>query len=120
MALHLNENIELPNIEVYSSSAELMPPKFNWGLNIYNYIGLQFYVYRIKWCFDEMKMFDFNSWDVDFLYEFEHMDVFGMSSREVSDMIIETHMPKTYDLDVIKKWADDNTERVLSKCIKIK
>ena len=121
MALHLNENIELPNIEVYSSSAELMPPKFNWGLNIYNYIGLQFYVYHIQWNFDEMKMFDFNNnWDVDFLYEFEHMDVFGMTSREVSDMIIETQMPKTNDLDVIKKWADDNTERVLSKCIKVK
>lgn len=119
MALHLDENIELPNIEVYSSSAELMPTKFNWGLNIYDYVGLQSNIYRIKWCFDEMKMFTFDDWDIDFLYEIEHMQAFGMSAREISDAL-EKQMPKTYDLDVIKKWADAHTERVLSKCMKIK
>lgn len=120
MALHLNDKIELPNIEVYSSSAELMPTKFNWGLSIYNYVGLQCNIYRIQWCFDQSKMFDFNSWDVDFLYAIEHMQAFGMTSREISDMLIETQMPKTYDLEVIKKWADKQTELVLSKCVKVK
>lgn len=118
--LHLDENIELPNIEVYSSSAELIPPKFNWGFNMYNYVGLQFNIYRIQWCFDPNKMFDFNSWDIDFLYALEHMQAFGMTSREISDMLIDTQMPKTWDIEVIKKWADTQTELVLSKCIKIK
>ena len=119
MALHLTENIELPNIEVYSSSAEIMPPKFNWGLSMYNYVGLQFNVYRIKWCFDQSKMFDFNSWDVDFLYMLEHMQAFGMSSREISDAL-EKQIPKTHDLEEVKKWCDSQTELVLSKCIKVK
>ena len=118
--LHLDENIELPNIEVYSSSAEIQPAQFWWKNYMYDYIGLQFHVYKIQWCFNANKMFDFNScWDVDFLYMLEHMQAFGMSSREISDAL-EKQMPKTWDIEVIKKWADEQTERVLSKCIKVK
>lgn len=119
MALHLDENIKLPNIEVYSSSAEIQPAQFWWENHMYDYIGLQFHVYRIQWCFEEEKMFEFNSWDVDFLYALEYNQAF-CSPREVSDMLVETQMPKTHDLEEIKKWCDNQTELVLSKCIKIK
>lgn len=121
MALHLDENIELPNIEVYSSSAELMPTTFQWGQHTYSYVGLQFNIYHIQWCFDEMKMFDFNScWDVDFLYALTYKQSLNLFPRQVSDMLIETQMPKTYDLEEITTWCNNQTELVLSKCIKVK
>lgn len=119
--LHLDENIELPNIEVYSSSAELMPPRFNWGLNIYNYISLQFHIYHIQLCFDKAKMFTFKDWDVNFLYALDLTKWRGdMPASEVINMLIDLELPKTHDLEEVKKWCDSQTELVLNKCIKVK
>lgn len=115
MALHLNENIKLPDLEVYSSSVEIQPAQFWWDDHMWDYIGLQFHVYKIQWCFEEEKMFTFNSWNVEFLYALDYTHTF-LSPRQVSDML-ETKMPKTHDLDVIKKWAANQTEAVLMKCM---
>lgn len=115
--LHLDENIELPDLEVYSSSCEIMPAKFKCGLNIYNYINLQFYIYHIQLCFDKAKMFTFKDWDVNFLYALDLTKWRAdMPASEVVNMLIDMELSKTYDLDTIKAWCDKQTEFVLSKC----
>ena len=107
----------LPNLEVQSCDAQIMPRQFKWGIEMYDYIGIQYSIYRIQWCFDSTKMFEFKDWDLDFLYALDLTKWrVGMPPSEVSNMLIDMEMPKTWDIVEMRNWEAKQTAFALSKC----
>jgi hypothetical protein len=119
MPLRINDNTKLPILKVESDNLEVQPAQFVWKGSMYDHIGIEYSIFRVQFNFDPSKRFDFDNWDVDFLYAFD-MKPRRFPNPIFISMMLQEEMPKTWDITEIMKWADAHTAFAIGKCTKIR